>query len=184
MAQTLLITEDYVYQNTQINDSVEAAKIYPYIRLAQDKWIEPFTGTELLNKIKADAAAGTIAGNYLILLDEYLRPLLVWRTCHELLPNINYKIDNGAIAQHNSDNTTSVGMSEMNRLIEDAKNNATYYEKRLHDYLCNNSALFPEYSTNTGADLSPRSHLGLNFDFSGNNTAMGRRQTRLNRYLP
>mgnify|MGYP000300368041 CR=1 FL=1 len=92
MAQTLLITEDYVYQNTQINDSVEAAKIYPYIRLAQDKWLEPFTGTELLNKIKTDAAAGTIAGNYLILLDEYLRPLLVWRTCHELLPNINPRI--------------------------------------------------------------------------------------------
>jgi hypothetical protein len=184
MAQTLLISEDYVYQNTQINDSVQADKIYPYIRLAQDKWIEPITGTNLLNKIKTDSASGTITGNYLILRDDYLRPLLVWRSCHELLPNINYKIDNGAIAQHNSDNTTAVGMSEMNRLIDDAKNNATYYEKRLHDYLCDNSSLFPEYSTNSGSNLTPRPQLGLSFDFSGNNTAMRQGQPILNRYLP
>jgi len=34
-------------------------------------------------------------------------------------------------------------------------NTAEYYMERMVEYLCNNSSLFPEFSTNTGADVSP-----------------------------
>jgi len=45
---------------------------------------------------------------------------------------------------------------------------ATFYRERLIDYICNNSALFPEYTSNTGADLSPTQNnytQGMNLNF-------------------
>jgi len=172
MAEVLLISADYIYQNTPTNDSVESAKIFPFIRLAQDKYIEPALGTDLLNKLKNDGAG--VSGNYLILRDEYVRPALCWFAYQEMLPSLNYKIDNGSIAQHNSENTTAAGLSEMNALVEQAKGHARYYDGRLKDYLCHNSSLFPEYSTNSGSDISPTRKALNMFEFTGNNHEMRR----------
>lgn len=182
MAQVLLIGPEYVYQNTDINTSVEDSKINPYIRLAQDKWIEPLIGTDLMNKIKSDG--NSITGNYATLRNNYIRPALVWFTYQELLPSLNYKIDNGSIAQHNSENTTAVGTSEMNARIEGAKNNARFYAERLQSYLCENSSLFPEYSTNSGADITPKRNKHLPFMSTDNNHAMGAPKVIENRFLP
>jgi len=63
MAEVLLISENYIKKYTTVNGSVDPNLIYPSVYLAQDKWILPFLGTDLMNKIKADVAAGTIAGN-------------------------------------------------------------------------------------------------------------------------
>lgn len=173
MAQILLISPDYLYQNTDINTSVESAKVTPYVRLAQDKWIEPLLGTNLMNKIKDDSEDGSITGAYLILRNDYLRPALVWFTYQELLPSLNYKIDNGSISQHTSENTSAVGMSEMNRRIEDAKNNSRFYAQRLQEYLCENSSSFPELNTNTGANVVPGHNSHLTFMALPNNHSMG-----------
>jgi hypothetical protein len=183
MDQVLLINEDYIYQNTQVNTSVEATKIYPFIRLAQDKWIEPILGTNLMAKIKTDGSS--IAGNYLTLRDTYLRPALCWFALQEMLPSLNFKIDNGSIAQHNSENTQAVGMTEMNAVIDGAKSNARYYAERMRDYLCHNSSLFPEFSTNTGANISPTQKQLNSFEVSGNNHSMHRNsQPNYKRFLP
>jgi hypothetical protein len=183
MAQILLISPDYIYQNTDVNTSVEAAKMTPYIRLAQDMWIEPLLGTKLMNKIKDDSDDGTIAGNYLTLRNDYLRPALVWFTYQEMLPSLNYKIDNGSIAQHNSENTSAVGMTEMNRRIEDAKKNSRFYAQRLQAYLCDNSSFFPELNTNTGSEVTPTYNNHLSFMTTDNNHDMGAARRIYPRYM-
>lgn len=183
MAQILLISPDYLYQNTDVNTSVEASKVTPYIRLAQDMWIEPLIGTDLMNKIKEDSDDGSITGNYLVLRNDYMRPALVWFTYQEMLPSLNYKIDNGSIAQHNSENTSAVGISEMNRRIEDSKKNSRFYAQRLQDYICDNPSLFPELNTNTGSDQFPTPNRHLPFMLSDNNHAMGNNVIRYPRNM-
>jgi hypothetical protein len=174
MQEIHLISADYVYQNTNVNNSVEAAKIQPFVTLAQDKWVEPIIGTDLMNKIKDDSADASIAGNYLTLRDEYVRKTILWYTMQEMMRSLNFKIDNGSINQHNSEHTSAVGSSEMNALIEDAKSNAQFYENKLRSYLTNNASLFPEYSTNSGSDVQPKSATVKGFAFSGNNHQMHR----------
>ncbi len=61
MPEVLLISENYVKKYTTVNGSLDPNLLYPSIYLAQDKWLLPFLGTDLLNKIKADVAAGTTA---------------------------------------------------------------------------------------------------------------------------
>jgi len=95
--EILLIDETFIKKYTAVNDSVDTAIIRPCIYLAQDKYLVNYLGTDLTNKIKTDAAAGTITGNYETLLDQYVRKMLVWWVMIELYPLLVYKHDNGNI---------------------------------------------------------------------------------------
>ena len=43
--------------------------------------------------------------------------------------------------------------------MDTAENAGEFYRQRLIDYLRNNSSSFPEYSSNTGADLDPTANI-------------------------
>ena len=45
--------------------------------------------------------------------------------------------------------------SDVDSLVSQERDFAVYYSNRLVDYLCNNSTLFPEYSSNTNSDVNP-----------------------------
>ncbi len=47
--------------STTVNGSVDPNILYPSVYLAQDKWLLPFLGTDLLNKIKARQAEMDLA---------------------------------------------------------------------------------------------------------------------------
>ena len=88
MAEVLLISENYIKKYTTVNGSVDPNLLYPSIYLAQDKWLLPFLGTNLLNKIKDDVANNTIAGNYQILLEDYIQKCLLWWVMVDVTPNL------------------------------------------------------------------------------------------------
>jgi hypothetical protein len=153
--EILLIDETFIKKYTAVNDSVDTAIIRPCIYLAQDKYLVNYLGTDLTNKIKTDAAAGTISGNYETLLDQYVRKMLVWWVMIELYPLLVYKHDNGNIVSRDSENASSITESELHKLMDSAKDNARYYTQRMLDYIRQNTALFPEYSSNVLPDQSP-----------------------------
>jgi hypothetical protein len=155
-AEILLIKDEYWKKYTPINGSVDSALMRPYVILAQDKYLEEFTGTDLLTKIKTDAAAGTITGVYATLLDTYIRKIVMWWAVVEALPSLHVKIDNGSIAIRTSEDTTPITMEELRLIRDSARDNAQNYTKRMVDYLCVNSASFPEYSTNQPPDKNPQ----------------------------
>ena len=52
--EILFVNPDYIKRITNINGSIEDAYLVPSIILAQDKYIQLYLGTDLLNKLKAD----------------------------------------------------------------------------------------------------------------------------------
>jgi hypothetical protein len=62
---------------------------------------------------------------------------------------------NGTIGSRNVDNITALSQSEVARLVDIERSNAQFYSERLIEYLQNNSSLFTEYTTNSGADMNP-----------------------------
>lgn len=153
--EILLITEDYLKKYTSITDAVDPNIIRPAIYLAQDKHMTNYLGTDLMNKIKSDVSNGTITGDYEILLNDYILKSLLWWTMVELYPSLLYKHDNGNLVSRQSEDTTPVTKGEMESLKEAARENARYYTNRLVKYLCYNSSLFPEYTSNTNDDINP-----------------------------
>jgi len=154
-AEVLFVNPDYMKRITQLNGGVEDAVMVPAIILAQDKHLQQYLGTDLLEKLKADVSGGTITGNYEALLDGYVRKVVVWWSMVELLPNLYVKLDNGGLVIRTAENTAAISEADLHREIENARQNAQFYTTRLVEYLCYNLSFFPEYTSNTGADMFP-----------------------------
>ena len=154
-SEILFINKEYLTKYTQLNEAVDTNLIRPAIYLSQDKYIQLWLGTDLMNKIKSDIQNNTIAGNYATLLNNYIVKPTAWWTMVELYPSLVYKLDNGNVVSRQSEDTTPVTKGELDSLVDKARDNATFYTQRLVDYLCDNNSLFPEYTSNTFPDISP-----------------------------
>lgn len=148
----LFIDEDYIKRYSTINGSVDPTFLEPRLIIAQDKWIQPILGTNLYQTIKAAIVADNLSANQKTLLEDFImRATLHWAIL-EILPSMLYKINNGALSTYNSEDSSPISRSELDRLVEEQRNNAQFYSERLIDYLCANSSLFPEYNTRTSND--------------------------------
>jgi len=158
-AEVLFVNPDYMKRLTQLNGGVEDAVMVPAIILAQDKYIQQYLGTDLLEKLKSDISGSGVSGDYETLLDDYVRKATVWWSMVEMLPNLYVKLDNGGLVIRSAENTSPIGEDDLHREIENARQNAQFYTTRLVEYLCNNSSLFPEYKSNNGPDMSPETQV-------------------------
>jgi len=154
MSDILFISTDYLKQNSVINDNVDDELLTPAIIKSQDLYIERILGTDLMNRLKTDisGSAGQVAGNYKILLDDYVQKTVREWATYEATVSLNWKYTNKAISQKSSDNSEPSPLSDIAYLREQIRNTAEYYGQRITDYLCANEALFPEYRSNNNQD--------------------------------
>lgn len=155
MAEYILIDENYIKDYTQLTSAVDADLMLPAALLAQDKYIGARIGDDLLEKVKTDAQAGTLTGLYATLVNTYLRKALVWWTLVELLPRLYVRWDNAAPQIRINDETNQIEQSDLHREIEDARQNAQHYTKRMMDWLCDNASSIPELTSNQFPDRPP-----------------------------
>ena len=150
---TYFMSVETLREGTVINDNVSAEVLEPFIIMAQNLHIEKLTGTNLYNKIVSDLTAGSITGDYKTLLDAYITPALLQWALYEALPFINYKFTNKSISTKDSDNSSSIDLSELQFLSGRIRDVAEIASQRVIDYLKDNEDLFTEYGTN-GDDCS------------------------------
>jgi hypothetical protein len=156
MAEALLVSRKDVVKFTAMSGNVDTDKFVQYIKIAQDKHIENYIGSDLINKIQADIIADSLTGDYLTLVNTWIKPCLLHWTMVEYLPFSNYTIANKGVFKHTSENSESVTKEEIDFLLEKERNTAQYYTNRLIDYLSfNASSKFPEYYTNNNEDVYP-----------------------------
>lgn len=154
MAEALLITRADLVKFTAVNGNVDTDKFVQFVKIAQDIHIQNYLGTRLLNKIKADIVADTLSGNYLSLLETYVKPMLIHWSMVEYLPFAAYTIANKGVYKHGSENSENVDKSEMDFLIQKERSIAEHYTERFIAYIRNNNTLFPEYNQNTNGDMN------------------------------
>lgn len=167
MSYILFISEQKLKDSTAINGNVDADYILPYIITAQKKHIETILGTDLFVKLQNDISGSTLTGAYQTLIDSYISDALAHWSFYECLPFLTYKIQNNSVVSKSSDNSQSIDRSEQQYLREEVRNTAEFYTSRIIDYIKNNSSSFPEYSTNSGADISPSKnafYTGMNLE--------------------
>ena len=161
MAYVLFISEDKLKDSTAINMNVDVAILLPYVRQAQKLYVETKLGTDLNQKLKDLITAGTIGnvGNeaYKTLVDTYIGDMLPNWAFYHCIPFLRFKVENGNIYSKTSETGVALSTEEAQHLREEVRNTAEYYTERMIDYITNNTSSFPEYSTNSGADVSPRS---------------------------
>lgn len=155
MAQALFVTREDIVKFTAINGNIDTDKFIQWVKVAQDIHIQNYLGTKLFNKINNDIVANTLANPYLMLLNVYIKPMVIHWTMVEYLPFAAYTIANKGVFKHGSENSTNVEKTEVDFLVEKERSIAQNYTRRFIDYMSFNQSSFPEYTTNSNADVYP-----------------------------
>ena len=159
MSYVLFISEAKIKDSTAINLNVDPQILLPYVLQAQRIHIETKLGTTLYQKLESLITAGTIGnvGNeaYKTLVDEYIGDCLPSWAFHMCIPYLRFKTENGNSYSKTSETGNALSTEEAQHLREEVRNNAEYFTERMIQYITNNISSFPEYNTNSGADISP-----------------------------
>jgi hypothetical protein len=140
MSQVYFVSPGRVKRDTALGTTVDDNLIHPYIQMAQDRHIWNALGTRLYDKMKTDVVAGTVSGDYATLMDDYIQPCLTQFVFVELAYVMRLR----------------ASIADIKLVKEQAENMGMFYRERMVDYLCDKSNLYPEYSQNTGSDLTPQ----------------------------
>jgi hypothetical protein len=164
---TLFISTDRLKRDSALGGSVDDNLLLPYILMAQDRYILPILGTDLTNKLISDIQGSSLTGNYLTLLQTYIQPALVQFAFATVLPFLRLRMVNNSVVTMSSEQGSSVAHEDLKPLINASMDQGEFYRERLIDFIQNNTSSFPEYSSNTGSDLTPTTqnyYAGLNLD--------------------
>ena len=155
MATALFIKREDIVRNSIIDGNVDTDKFIQFIKIAQEMHIQNFLGSALYDKISADIITGTLSGNYLSLVNDFIQPMLIHFAMVQYLPFAAYTIANKGVFKHTSENATSVEKNEIDYLVEKERDIAQHYTQRFIDYMCFNNQDFPEYNSNSNGDMYP-----------------------------
>lgn len=157
MARGLFFQESFLKSNSEVDENVDMKTINPTMWYCQKAYIEPVLGTVLYDDLISKIVAGTLAGNDLTLVNDYIADALLYWVMYELQVPLTYKFRNKSVNKNTDANSQPVGFEEHKYLKDVYKPKAQYFTERLDKYLCANSDLFPLYNTTTeDDDLLPK----------------------------
>jgi hypothetical protein len=139
-----------------IDDNVDSKLLETFIITAQDMHIQSILGENLYLSIMNMVDAGTISGDYNVLLMNYIMPAQMWWTIYEALPFISFKLTNKTVTQKGgAPNDVAASPENIHWLRNITKNNADYYTQRIREQIINNPSSYPEYFTVVGIERIP-----------------------------
>ncbi len=155
MATALFISRTDLVKNSIVDGNVDTDKFIQFVKIAQEIHIQNYLESKLYDKISADIIGDSLSGNYLSLVTDYIQPMLIHYAMVDYLPFAAYQVKNGGVFKHTSENSESATKDEVDFLVQKQRDFAEYYTRRFVDYICFNSTLFPEYTSNTDSDVYP-----------------------------
>ena len=175
MSYVLFISESKLKDSTAINLNVDVDILLPFVREAQKLYVETALGTDLTQHLKDEIVAGTLAGANKTLVDDYIGDMLPGYSLYHAFNYLRHKVENGNIFSKTSETGTALSTEEAQAFREEILNTASYYRERMIDYIRNNTASFPTYSTNTGSDVNASTenyYNGMNLDTPAQGTRL------------
>lgn len=148
MSKAVFISEDYIKQNTNINDNVDVKLLKMAIIEAQELHLLEAIGTALYNDLNTKIIADPDLSGYpneLALMRLYVRPMLKYWVLYEATPVLLFKLTNKANSTSTSDNSNPIQYEDMKYSQNQYKAKAQVYTERLIKYLQANYTTFPLY---------------------------------------
>ena len=138
MADLLFITPQEMTDTTIIGGNVDVDKYTMCILSTQLRVIEPLLGTLLYDKIIADIEASTLAGLYLTLFNDFIKPITKYEACANYIAISPYSLTNGGLFKNNPENAVAVGVKEVDNLSEKYSSMAQMFIDRFNKWISKN----------------------------------------------
>ena len=145
MATGIFFSEQWLKENSAIDENVDMKYIRITIEECQKLHILTILGTALYNEINTQVVAGSVTSLNQTLLNDYIQPALKYWVLYEGIDLFHFKITNKAIMKKNSDNSQPIEISEIERLMDRHKHKAEEFSQRLTNYLLANTTSYPLY---------------------------------------
>lgn len=145
MAEFLFITPEELTSTTLLGGNVDPQKYRFCIANVQLTTIEPLLGTLLYEKIYDDAEADTLAGDYLVLYNKFVKPITKNEALAQYIEIASYMLSNGGLFKHTGDNIEVVDKQEAQFLAQKYSALAQMYVQRFNKWICKNP--LTEYKT-------------------------------------
>lgn len=132
-----LITNTEVIARAMTNANFDTHLIKStFIEIAELNHVKPFLGEDLYNLV--------VGGSYVALLP-FIKDYLAFCVKFEILPDITYNTTSQGVVDNMADFTSSVDPGKLNYLRSETYKKAETFKKKLHLYLDDNRALYPEW---------------------------------------
>lgn len=145
MTFSTIITPQYLFKWTVIDDNIDPNLLDTFIIKAQDINIQSVIGNTLYVKIMNDIYANTLTGYYKILVDSYIQKCQAEWVVYHSMPYINYRLTNKAVSEKKSEWSDATELKNIQYLREDVRNTAEFLSTRIREYILNNQTQFPEF---------------------------------------
>ena len=145
MAELLFITPEYMTSSTILSGNTDTDKYIFCIADAQISVIEPLLGSILYDKIKTDIENDDLAGLYLELYTDFIKPITKNEAVAQYIEIASYTVDNGGVVKHTGDKIEVVSKDECQYLAGKYHNLAQMYIGRFNKWICKNT--ITEYQT-------------------------------------
>lgn len=133
-----LITSSEVKKNTSMGGNVDSDKFMHLIYDIQIMVLENVLGTTLYDKIVTDFNEGgsnNLSGDYLVMFNDYIKPVLWHSTFAEYLRDGIILASNGGIITHNPNDGSPSDLENIKWVAKNAQSKADVYIDRLIKFL-------------------------------------------------
>ena len=154
MARTLLISEEYIRENSVISNNVEYGLLKHLIYAVQDFKLKEVIGSDLFDEImlQGSTTPDTFSTDNKKLCDEYILPFLNWHLMAECCLSLKFKFTNVGVMENRTDNSDASATSDLQIIAKRYRTVADGYGQKMIDYIRGNLTKFPKYLTNSGVD--------------------------------
>lgn len=143
MSIALFVSEEYLLENSVINENVAYTQIRPTLVKVQDMHIQPALGSALYAQLQGQVVSGTVTNLNQTLLETYIQPAIVQWMYFELPMVLSFKYMNKGMERRSSTESQPMSVDEAFKLMDKVKNDAEWYTERITRYLQENHASYP-----------------------------------------
>ena len=142
-----LISQAYIRENSPVTENVQEKDLFPHVIAAQSNYTQKLLGSNFYDEILLSFSAQTLNPDEIALVENYIKPQVMWRTVSLALPWMANNLRGKGVLRNTDENAVVSSFQELNYLRNEAQNRAEFQEQLLFDYLAKNVELFPGYKT-------------------------------------
>lgn len=151
--QAILISEEVFRELSPLPGTFDYKYLKPHILSAQDQHIQPVLGSKLYFDLQAKTYDGILTDDEKLLLNDYTAKVLVYFSLYAAASFLSVKFENTGIVQKTTNDTTSITLTDADKLAEKLLSSAEFYKQRLIDFLQFNKDTFPLYEVAVNDDI-------------------------------
>lgn len=135
-----IITISDIQQYRPITPNVAGGRIEPFIRETQEIDLRNLLGAKLYDKVVEDISPLNYPE-----LDEYIKPILSYRTYARLIQHNRITITSNGVVNKTVEGSVQASTADVSAQVGMAREVAVNYENRLIEYLNCNASEYPEW---------------------------------------